>query len=116
MCEVNNKCISGSRIVSLMSRFFDINFLKNIAAGIISGLIVSGSIYLYLKPFIDSTRQLAKHVAESALTVGETIYKSSVVETPDGTKFYKYRHGGRNYDVIEDKNGKITLIFTGPFH
>jgi len=120
MCEITKKGISGSPKVGCMSTFFDMDFVKNIVAGLIAGVIVSGVAYAYLKSVVNKAlpgiHQIAERFSESALSIGETIYKSQVVEAPDGTKFYQYRHAGKNYHVIEDKNGRITLIFAGPFY
>ena len=119
MCENSKKVIPGSSRVGRMSKFCDMDLVKNIVAGLIAGVIVSGAAYAYLKTVVNKAlpgvQQIAERLSESALSIGETIYKSQVVETPDGTKFYRYTHAGKNYNVIEDKDGRITLTFAGPF-
>lgn len=115
--SIKEKISSHPKVLSVR-RYFDSDFRKNFVAGVFSGLavafILSGVFYAYLKHNYDNILQFTKHISEAAFIVGETFNKSQVVETPDGTKFYKYSHGVRHYDVIEDKDGKITLIYKGP--
>jgi len=90
--------------------FFDLDFKKNLVAGIVSGLIVGG---LISKTTINYLKETA---IPGAVKIGGELIKSSVATASDGTTFSRYTDPkGKQYIIIEEKNGKRTAIFQGPY-
>jgi hypothetical protein len=95
-----------------MAGFIDSHFFKSILAGIIAGTIVGSAAYKVIK---DVIWECLKDVPQRAILAGETVMKSSVVTSEDGTSYYKYRTPtGQEFLVVEEKNGKTKFMYTGP--